>query len=124
VPPKFSRPPKQLPYNFLLEVDGATCARFQEVAGLDTPHGTARTTLILRRGIVRGAGGLWDWRKQGNVPLKNGALAMLDPSGAVKGRWRFQGARITKWVGPEFNAKGGDVSMKTLELTCEKIELE
>jgi T4-like virus tail tube protein gp19 len=123
VPPRFQHPPKPLPYNFLLEIDGAVCARFQEVSGLDLPHGTTRTTIILKRGIITGPG-LWAWRKQGNVPLKNGALVMLGGSGAEKGRWKFQGGRISKWVGPEFQAKGGgDVAMKTLELTCEEIGL-
>jgi hypothetical protein len=34
----------------------------------------------------------------------------------------FQGGRVSKWVGPSFNAKGGDVAMDLLELTCERIE--
>jgi hypothetical protein len=124
VPPKFQRPPKPLPYNFLLEIDGVRSARFQVVSGLDAPHGTARTTLILRRGLITGPV-LWDWRKQGNVPLRNGALVMLDGFGGEKGRWRFKGARISKWVGPDLKAKGGgDVAMKTLELACEELDLE
>jgi hypothetical protein len=122
VPPKFSRPPKQLPYNFILELEGAPCARFQEAGGLDAPHGVARTTLILRRGLAKG--GLMAWRKQGNVPLRDGALAMLGTSGTVKGRWRFEGARIAKWVGPESGGRGAEVSLKIVELACEKIELE
>ena len=124
MPGRFQRPPKPLPYNFLLEMDGVVYARFQEVSGLDTPHGTTRKTIILRRGVITGQG-LWGWRKQGNVPLRNGALVMLSSSGAERGRWKFQGARISKWVGPELSAKGGgDVAMKLLELACEGIELE
>ena len=121
VPPRFQRPPKPLPYNFLLEIDGVVYARFQEVNGLDVPHGTPRKTIILKRGIVSGPG-LWAWRKQGNVPLRSGALVLLDGAGAVRGRLPFRGCRISQWVGPAFNAKGGDVAMKTLELTCEGID--
>jgi hypothetical protein len=125
VPAKYlRRPPKPLPYSFLLETDGSVCARFQQVAGLDVPHGTPRSTMILKRGIITGPV-LWEWRRQGNVPPRGGALAMLDSSGAVRGRWKFQSARIVKWVGPELNAKGGgNATMAVLELACEGIELE
>ncbi|MBZ5582059.1 MAG: phage tail protein [Acidobacteriia bacterium] len=121
MPQRFQRPAKPSPYSFRLEIDGSICARFQDAAGLDVPHGAPRRTIILRRGVTTGPT-LWTWRSQGNVPPKDGSLVMLDASGAERGRWRFQGGRVSKWVGPGFNAKGGDVVMDLVELTCERIE--
>jgi phage tail-like protein len=122
VPSRFQRAPKPLPYSFRLVIDDAVCARFQDAAGLDVPLGAPRTTVKLKRGFTTGPG-LWTWRRQGNVPPKDGALVMLDGSGAEKGRWLLRAARISKWVGPDLKAQGGnDVAMTMLELTCERIE--
>ncbi len=123
MPQRFQRPAKPNPYNFRLEIDGVVCARFQDASGLDAPHGTPRTTITLKRGATTGPA-LWTWRSQGNVPSKNGSLILLDASGAERGRWRFEGARVSKWAGPGFNAKGRDVAMDLIELTCERIEEE
>ena len=120
MPPR-ARVAKPQPYSFRLEIDGSDCARFQDALGLDVPHGTPRKTITLKRGVTTGAT-LWTWRSQGNVPPKNGSLVMLDASGAERGRWKFQSARVSKWAGPGFNAKGGDVAMELLELACERIE--
>ncbi len=104
-------------------MDGVVCARFQEVSGLDAPHGAPRTVLMFRRGAISGPA-LWQWRREGSASQRDGALAMLDGSGAVKARWLFRAARISKWVGPDLQAKGGaDVEMRTLELVCEGIDL-
>lgn len=123
MPPRFQRNAKShSPYSFRLEIEGIVCARFQDAFGLDVPHGTPRKTIVFRRGVTTGPG-LWTWRSQGNVPPKDGTLVMLDGSGAERGRWKFQGGRISKWAGPGFNAKGGDdVAMDLVELTCERIE--
>ena len=42
---------------------------------------------------------------------------MLDIDGITeKVRWNFFDAWPTKWDGPDFNAKGNDVAIETLEL--------
>ncbi len=122
VPRTFRRPAKPSPYTFRLEIDGIVCARFQDVSGLDVPHAVQRRVIALKRGITVGPM-LWTWRAQGNVPPRDGSLVMLDGSGAERGRWNFQAGRISKWVGPGLNAKGGgDVAMEMLELSFERIE--
>ena len=42
--------------------------------------------------------------------------------GAEKIRWNFFRAWPSKWDGPAFSAKGNDVSIEMLTLTCERIE--
>lgn len=122
--PPFQRPRKLLPYAYALELDGRVCARFQAVSGLDVPYGAPRTTLTLRRGVTTGQA-LPAWRRQGNFPLRNGSLVMVDESGVEKGRWRLEGGRISKWTGPTLAAKGsGDVAIQILELTCERIDVD
>jgi hypothetical protein len=116
---KHQRPPKPHPYSFLLELDGEACARFRDATGLNVPHGTPRKTLILRGGVTTGTG-LQTWRKQGNVPPREGALIMRDGAGVEKGRWKFRGARVSKWIGPDLSSTATGVTL--LELTCESID--
>jgi phage tail-like protein len=69
---------------------------------------------------------LYDWHLaavRGDVSRKTGSVVQLDDTGAEKVRWHFYQAWPSKWDGPSFSAKGNDVSIQTLTLTCERIEL-
>lgn len=58
----------------------------------------------------------------GNVVRKNGTVVLLDSQGNEKLRWNFFNAWPSKWTGPTLNAKGNDVAIEELTLTCERQE--
>jgi len=60
---------------------------------------------------------------KGNVKKVSGSVIQLDDTGAEKVRWNFFNAWPSKWDGPTFTAKGNDLSINTLTLTCERVEL-
>ena len=69
---------------------------------------------------------LYDWHLaalRGNVTRKTGSVVQLDDTGTEKLRWHFYQAWPSKWDGPSFSAKGNDVSIQTLTLSCERVEL-
>jgi phage tail-like protein len=59
---------------------------------------------------------------RGEMERVSGSVVQLDDLGAEKLRWNFFRAWPSKWDGPAFSAKGNDVSIETLTLTCERIE--
>jgi phage tail-like protein len=68
---------------------------------------------------------LYDWHRaaiRGEIERKNGSVVQLDDVGAEKIRWNFFQAWPSKWDGPSFSAKGNDVSIETLTLSCERVE--
>jgi len=60
---------------------------------------------------------------KGKIQRQSGSVVQLDDTGQEKLRWNFFNAWPSKWDGPTFNAKGNDLSITTLTLTCERIEL-
>jgi phage tail-like protein len=69
---------------------------------------------------------LYDWHLaavRGDVTRKTGSVVQLDDTGTEKVRWHFYQAWPSKWDGPTYSGKGNDVSIQTLTLTCERIEL-
>jgi phage tail-like protein len=68
---------------------------------------------------------LYDWHKKavnGQIERLSGSVVQLDDTGTEKIRWNFFKAWPSKWDGPSFSAKGNDVSVETLTLTCERVE--
>jgi phage tail-like protein len=59
---------------------------------------------------------------QGNIQRQDGSVVQLDDIGNEKLRWNFYKAWPSKWDGPAYSAKGNDVSIETLTLTCERVE--
>jgi hypothetical protein len=49
---------------------------------------------------------------------KDGSVIQLDDTGNEK----FYKAWPSKWDGPTYSAKGNDVAIETLMLTCERVE--
>lgn len=69
---------------------------------------------------------LYEWHRaavRGEVSRRTGSVVQLDDTGQEAMRWHFYKAWPSKWDGPTFSAKGNDVSIQTLTLTCERIEL-
>jgi phage tail-like protein len=59
---------------------------------------------------------------QGTVQRQDGSVIQLDDTGNEKLRWNFYKAWPSKWDGPTYSAKGNDVAVETLTLTCERVE--
>jgi phage tail-like protein len=68
----------------------------------------------------------YNWHRdvvKGKLSRKDGSVVQLDDAGQEAARWNFYQAWPSKWDGPSFNAKGNDVSINTLTLSCERVEL-
>ena len=68
---------------------------------------------------------LYQWHLQvirGSLARKDGSVVLLDSQGNEKLRWNFFNAWPSKWTGPTLNAKGNDVAIEELTLTCERQE--
>jgi phage tail-like protein len=131
-------------FNFLVEIDGITRAGFSDVSGFDStidvaeyreggenttvrklPGATKYSNIVLKWGLTKDAE-LQQWHAdaiKGNLQRKNGSIIALDRQGNEVVRWNFRNAWPTKWHGPEFNAKGNDTAIETLELAHEGVEL-
>jgi phage tail-like protein len=130
-------------FNFLIEIDGISQARFAECSGFGASNdpieyregGENRTVrklpgltkypnIVLKWGETD-SDELYKWFKNivnGKVDRRNGSIILLDTEGNEKMRWNFFNAWPTKWDGPDFNAKGNDVAIETLELVNEGVE--
>src|SRR5262245_43611821 len=137
--------PKQDPYKnfqFLLEIDGITQGGFSECSGfgsnvevVEYREGGDTTTvrklpgkvsyhdITLKWGITDSRE-LYDWHLtavNGNVERKNGSIILQDDAGQEKMRWNFFRAWPSKYDGPDFNAKGNDVAIDSLTVSCERV---
>lgn len=130
-------------FNFLVEIDGITQARFQECSGLDTtteaveyreggenttmrklPGKTTYSDITLKRGITD-SDELWKWREdvtKGRIQRKSASIVLLDLDGTEKLRWNIFNAWPTKWEGPSFDAKANDIAVESLTITHEGLE--
>jgi phage tail-like protein len=130
-------------FRFLVEIDGIVQAGFSDCNGLgssvevveyreggDTP--TVRklpgkvsyADITLKWGITDSRD-LYDWHLtavNGAVQRKNGSVILQDDLGTEKIRWNFFNAWASKYAAPEFNAKGNDVAIDTLTVSCERME--
>ena len=69
---------------------------------------------------------LYKWHldvAKGTLKRVSGSVVQLDDTGKEKLRWNFFNAWPSKWDGPAFNAKGNDVAIETLTLSCERVEI-
>ncbi|XXT18823.1 phage tail protein [Sorangium sp. So ce429] len=129
----------------MVEIDGVSNARFQEVSGID-----ATTDVIEYRegGTMLGSRKLPGQTKHSNLTLKRGytddnqlfawyesvmsgkterirrniSVVQLDMAGTEVHRWNLFEAFPVKYTAPSFNAKGNDLSIETLEVAYERIE--
>ncbi|WP_437569815.1 phage tail protein [Sorangium sp. So ce542] len=132
-------------FQFMVEIDGVSNARFQEVGGID-----ATTDVIEYRegGTMLGSRKLPGQTKHSNLTLKRGytddnqlfawyesvmsgkterirrniSVVQLDMAGTEVHRWNLFEAFPVKYTAPSFNAKGNELSIETLEVAYERIE--
>jgi phage tail-like protein len=60
----------------------------------------------------------------GKPDRRNGSVILLDDDKTEVVRWHFSEAWIRKIEGTNLNAKGNEVAIETVVLTCEGIERE
>jgi phage tail-like protein len=132
-----------LNFRFRVEIDGIQQAGFIECTGLGSqivvieyreggdlaavrklPGRVSCPDIVLKWG-VSDSQELYNWHKHvilGNLMRKNGSVVLVDSQGNEKLRSNFFNAWPSKWVGPTFGAKGNDVAIEELTLTCERQE--
>jgi phage tail-like protein len=112
-------------FEFTLVFDGKSRAGFHECFGLTPPSRSPRPKLpgplFLRRGITADPA-FWSWYK--TAARRGGSIVVRDLGGVERFRCKFSRGRLAKWTGPEFNATGTDVSIETLVLVHEGMDLE
>jgi len=131
-------------FRFLVQIDGIAQAGSSECSGFGSEvevieyreggeptavrklPGRAKFPNITLKWGVSASRELYDWHRavlQGQIQRKTGVIILLDDSGAQAVRWVFTNAWPSKWEGPDLCAKGNDVAIETLVITCESIEL-
>lgn len=130
-------------FRFLVEIDGIVQAGFSECSGFGSnvevveyreggetatvrklPGKTSYPDITLKWGVTDSRE-LYDWHLtavNGKVQRKNGSIILQDDAGQEKIRWNFFSAWPSKYDGPDFSAKGNDVSVDSLTVSCERVE--
>ena len=67
---------------------------------------------------------IYNWRQQiidagAEGARKNMSIILVDEAGSDKARWNITRAWPTKYDPPDFNAKGNEVAIETLEIVHE-----
>ena len=132
-----------LNYRFVVEMDGVQSAGFTECSGLSSkidvvtyreggdsigvrklPGQTNYPDITLKWGVTDSKE-LYDWHVnaiQGNIVRKACSIIIMGEDKEEKVRWNLTDAWPNSWTGPSFNAKGSDVAIEQMTLTCEKVE--
>ena len=130
-------------FNFVVEIEGITQAGFSDCSGFGSstdpieyreggmnttvhklPGLTKHTNITLKWGLTDSTE-LCNWYNDivnGKIARKNGSIVLLDLDGTEKVRWNFFNGWPTKFDHPDFNAKGTDVAVETLEIAVERLE--
>ncbi|NES89101.1 MULTISPECIES: phage tail protein [Okeania] len=130
-------------YRFLVEIDGIVQAGFSECSGFGSEveiveyreggddatvrklRGKASYPDISLKWGLSDSRELYDWHLaavNGQIERKNGSIILLDDTGQEKVRWNFFQAWASKYEAPGLDAKGSDVAIDTLTVTCERLE--
>ena len=84
------------------------------------------TNITLKRGIT-GDIAFWNWivrAMNGQVDRRQGSIVMLDENKQEVMRWNFNRGWPCKWTGPGLNATNNEISMETLEICHEGLEID
>ena len=139
------------PFNFLVDTGGGDAqsvqAGFQEVSGLtievqviEYRNGNAKENapiklpgltkygdVTLRRGVI-GSLDLYQWIdgvRNGDAGLRTVTIQLLNEDrSAVVQAWKLLRTRIVKHVSGPLNARGNEVAVEEIVLSCERIEIE
>ncbi|MCP9835693.1 MULTISPECIES: phage tail protein [unclassified Cyanobium] len=128
-------------FRFLLEIDGITQAGFSDCTGFGSnlevieyreggdaptvrklPGKATYPDITLKWGITDSRE-LYDWHRaalDGRIIRKDGSVILLDDVGEEKVRWNFFTAWPSKYDAPDLTAKGNDVAIETLTISCER----
>jgi phage tail-like protein len=141
--------PDEAPYrnfNFRVEVDNLPETSFREVVIPDTrievveyrtgtdalsdtrklPGRAVTGNLVLRRGVDKDLA-LWNWFKtvrDGNLDRRNVEILLLDAEHNAVRRWLIRGAWPVAYESSPLHAQGNEVVVETLELACERLDIE
>jgi phage tail-like protein len=144
--------PNKNPYsafNFIVEINGAQIAAFQEISGLDSentpmeyregadkmnsvrklPGMEKYPHITLKRGIT-GSLELWNWRKEvrdGSTafpPIRDVSIQLQNEKHENVYKWKFVNAWCSKLSGPSLNAKGNEIAIETMEIAYDRIDIE
>jgi len=121
-------PPAYSQFNFLVDfgtADGPH-AGFQEFSHIDKITGLNKATdVTMKRGVILSSS-LQDWlddiRKKHKRAQRNVKVTLQDERNRAVQTWTLLGSVIVKHTGPSLNAKGTDVAIEELVLSCERIE--
>jgi phage tail-like protein len=90
--------------------------------------------IVLRRGMLHPAGGtvdtaLWRWFQDvvdGVLPLRryDGTVEVLDEDREAVATWTFARGLPAKIIGPQLNARTGEVAVEELQIAHEGLRLE
>jgi phage tail-like protein len=130
-------------FRFRVEIDGITDAGFTEASGFGTtsdvieyregrdpshvrklPGLTKSADVVLKFGLTDDKR-LFDWRQEiidGKTTRKTVYVIAVDEIGTEKVRWQCDNAWPSKIEPVAFNAKGNDVGINSLTITCEEIK--
>ena len=83
--------------------------------------------VTLMRGLVN-AKDLWEWisatRTTGCAAKRRAVITLCDGTGASVQKWVLDGVMPMQYTGPTLAAKGDEVAMEELVLSCESVEIE
>lgn len=130
-------------FRFLVELDGIVQAGFTDCTGFGShvepveyreggdPNqvrkllGKATYPDIMLKWGVTDSHELYDWHLaalHGEVQRKNGSIILQDDRAQEKVRWNFFNAWASKWEGSALSAKGNEVAIESLTVSCERLE--
>jgi len=117
-------------FNFLVDFGTANGphAGFQEFSHIDKITGLNKATdVTMKRGVISSST-LQDWlddiRKKHKRARRNVKVTLQDERNRAVQTWTLLGSVIVKHTGPPLNAKGTDVAIEELILSCERIEVK
>ena len=129
-------------FRFRVEIDGIQQAGFSEVSGFDItvdpidyregtdPTHVRKLTGMTKYGNVTLKWGittsmeLYNWHRQivdGDIVRKTLAIVSVNERGEDVNRWEIVEAWPTKYDPMDFNAKGNEAGIATLEVACEGV---
>ncbi|UVI27378.1 phage tail protein [Paenibacillus spongiae] len=127
-------------FRFRIEIDGIQQAGFSDATGFDSTidvieyrEGTDPTHVRKLSGLTKYGNitlkwgqtdslDLYNWHKEaivGNIQRRNLSIIIVDEAGNDKARWEFVSAWPTKYDAPDFNAKGNEIAIESIEIVHE-----